>query len=114
MSVDSGAAAYVQSPDTAMPAWVVSISATSHSSSPNPPPTLMGGGERMGEILRRGCQVRHESVSLSVQGEVVAALVRAGALEAELHEDVVEERGGAQPVEVGSQPFGTERLVDED
>src|SRR5580765_6883609 len=114
MSVDSGAAAYVQSPGTATPAWVVSISATSHSSSPNPPPTLMGGGELTGERIKRMSQSCHESVSLSVQGEVVAALVRAGAFLAELHEDVVEERGGAEPVELRRQPRRPKRLVDED
>src|SRR5579859_4456244 len=126
MSVDSGALAYVQSPGTATPPGAASSSDMARlpmsrtdavgrrGSSPYPPPTLMGGGELTGETIERVFQFRHESVSLSVEGEVVAALVRARALLAELHEDVVEERRRAEPVQVGSQPVGTQRLVHED
>src|SRR5271154_3465261 len=122
MSVDSGALAYVQSPGTAAPPpCVVSISATALldmagagaergcASSTNPPPTLMGGGQIRGELLARVYQLRHESVSLSVEGEVVGALVRAGALDPKLHEDVVEERRRAEPVQLRRQPLRTER-----
>src|SRR5713101_8289357 len=49
--------------------------------------------------------------SSSVNGEVVGALVRARLLLPELHQHVVEERRGAQPIEVGRQPFWPERLV---
>src|SRR3954447_3832299 len=50
---------------------------------------------------------------ISVKGEVVGSLVRAGLLLAELHEDVVQERRRAEPVEVGCEPVGAERLVHE-
>src|SRR5581483_8816384 len=49
----------------------------------------------------------------SVDGEVVGALVGAGLLLAELHEDVVEERRRAEPVQLRAQPLLAERLVDE-
>src|SRR5881396_3039222 len=49
--------------------------------------------------------------SRSVNGEVVRALVRAGLLLPELHEHVVEERRGAETIEVRRQPFGAECLV---
>src|SRR5204862_3043456 len=52
--------------------------------------------------------------STSVKGEVVGALVRARLLLAELHEHVVQERGGADAVAVRGQPVRPERLVYED
>src|ERR1051326_3765308 len=52
--------------------------------------------------------------SSSVNGEVVGALVRARLLLAELHEHVVQERGGADAVAVGREPVDAECLVDED
>src|SRR3954451_9063177 len=51
--------------------------------------------------------------SSSVNGEVIRALIRARLLLAQLHEDVVEERRRADPVEGGRQPVGTDRLGDE-
>src|SRR5438034_8205856 len=50
--------------------------------------------------------------STSVNGEVVRRLVAAGALLADLHQDVVQERRGADAVEVGRQPVGSEGLVE--
>src|SRR5579859_1789040 len=52
--------------------------------------------------------------STSVNGEVVRALVAAGLLLADLHQHVVQERRGAEPVEVGRQPLRAERLVELD
>src|ERR671937_1021477 len=49
--------------------------------------------------------------SSSVKGEVVAALIRAGALLAQLHQHVVEQRRRTDAVEVGGQPVHAERLV---
>src|SRR5215471_12455906 len=81
--------------------------------SPNPPPTLMGGGELRAVRVSQGCRLHHEIVPLSVQREVVAALVRAGALLAELHETVIQERRGAEPVQIRREPLRAERLVHE-
>src|SRR5262249_41672305 len=127
MSRDSGALAYVQSPGTSTSRCGFSSSATPApdmfrgdrcgvvaARSPNPPPTLMGGGQRGAERLARVCSLRHESVSLSVSREVVAALVDAGALLAQLHEDVVEQRGRAEPVQLGGQPVRPQCFVHED
>src|SRR5438046_10403794 len=99
MSVDSGALAYVQSPGTARPPCCVSSSATGAPQT-RPPPS-MGGGKRTGGIVASVCRVRHESV----ESEVVAALVRAGAFLAELHEDVIEQRRRPEPVQLGRQPL---------
>src|SRR5215475_3861628 len=107
MSRDSGALAYVQSPGTPTSRDCLSSSAT------NPPPSLVGGGDLRGAGLSNLCRLHHEIVPLSVQREVIAALVRAGALLAELHEDVVEERRGAEPVQIRSEPLRAERLVHE-
>src|SRR3954464_9549870 len=52
--------------------------------------------------------------SSSVNREVVRALVAAGLFLPNLHQDVVQERGGAEAVEVGRQPVDAERLVRED
>src|SRR3954468_22910862 len=52
--------------------------------------------------------------SSSVNGEVVRALIPAGLLLAELHEDVVQERRRADAVAVRREPVGAERLVHED
>src|SRR5581483_11907301 len=52
--------------------------------------------------------------SRSVKGEVVGALIPAGLLLAELHQDVVQKRGRADPVSVRRQPVRAERLVHED
>src|SRR6185437_5089252 len=49
--------------------------------------------------------------SSSVIGEVVLRLVDARLLLAQLHQDVVDERRGADPVELRRQPVGAERLV---
>src|SRR5262245_24594832 len=49
----------------------------------------------------------------SVLAEVVAALVRAGLLFLELHQHVVEQRGGAEAEEVGGEPVVAQRLLDE-
>src|SRR5437588_9308677 len=51
--------------------------------------------------------------SMSVNGEVVGALIHPGLLLSQLHEDVVEERGRSDAVAVGRQPVGAERLVHE-
>src|SRR3954447_16130382 len=51
--------------------------------------------------------------TMSVKSEVVLALVDAGLLLADLHENVIEERRRAEPVEVGRQPVRPERLVHE-
>src|SRR5947209_20227983 len=106
MSVDSGAGAYVQPAGVATPACWMASSAT-RAPQTHPPPSL-GGGQSTAGLFARACQLRANSV----ESEVIAALVGAGPLEAELHEDVVEERRGAEPVEVGSEPVGAERLVD--
>src|SRR5690349_5609263 len=50
----------------------------------------------------------------SVKGEVIRSLVDACLLLADLHQDVVEQGRRSEPVEVGRQPFGPERLVHED
>src|SRR5579862_6187259 len=122
ISRDSGALAYVQSPGTATPRGDLSSSATPASDTagldrrggqrppPNPPPTLLGGGKVRGGIHGCVCQLRHESVP-SVEGEVVAALVGAGPLLAQLHQDVVEERRRAEPVQLRRQPLRPEGLV---
>src|SRR4051812_39685757 len=47
-----------------------------------------------------------------VKSEVVRALVAARALLADLHQYIVEQRRSADPVEVGGQPVGAERLVE--
>src|SRR5436853_7348986 len=52
--------------------------------------------------------------SSSVNGEVVRALIAAGLLLAQLHQNVVEKRRRADAVTVGSQPVDAERFVDED
>src|SRR5437764_15205375 len=103
ISRDSGALAYVQSPGTPISRDCLSSSATAApggsagdggarwARSPNPPPTLMGGGDLRAASVSSLCRLRHEIVSLSVQREVVAALVRARALLAQLHEDVVQQ-----------------------
>src|ERR671923_359568 len=52
--------------------------------------------------------------SRSVNREVVQALIAAGLLLAELHEDVVEQRRRPESEEVRRQPIRPERLVDED
>src|SRR5262249_17616114 len=49
--------------------------------------------------------------SMSVIREVVLALVRARPFLADLHQHVVQQGRCADPVEVGRQPVGTERLV---
>src|SRR6266571_546574 len=58
-----------------------------------------------------GTGARSRLRSSSVKCEVVRALVRAGAFLAQLHQQVVEERRGADAVEIGSQPVHAERLV---
>src|SRR6476469_8001031 len=126
MSRDSGALAYVQSSGTSTSRRGLSSSATPAPDlvgadgsgarrvrSPNPPPTLLGGGELRPEMLAWVCRLCHEIVPLSIQGEVVAALVCAGALLAQLHQDVVEQRRRAEPVQVGRQPVRPEGLVHE-
>src|SRR5690349_6957994 len=125
ISRDSGALAYVQSPGTPTSRDCLSNSATAApgmargdcgvawARSPSPPPTLMGGGELRAARRSNLCRLRHEIVSLSVQREVVGALVRAGAFLTQLHQDVVQERRGAESVEVRSQPLRPERLVHE-
>ena len=55
---------------------------------------------------RRLFEVGHQS-----SGEVVGGLVDAGLLLADLHEDVVQERRGAEPEPLGCQPLAAERLV---
>src|SRR5688500_15485341 len=50
----------------------------------------------------------------SVDREVVAALISAGLLLAQLHEDVVEERRCADAEEIGIHPFGAEGFVEDD
>src|SRR3954451_4796147 len=52
--------------------------------------------------------------TMSVKGEVVRALVDAGLLLAQLHQDVVQQGRRAEAVEIGRQPVGAERLVHED
>src|SRR5438094_10152024 len=51
--------------------------------------------------------------SSSVKCEVVRALVAPGLLLSELHEDVVQERRGADPVAVRCEPVWSQRLVHE-
>src|SRR5256885_67978 len=50
----------------------------------------------------------------SVDREVVGTLVHAGAFLLDLHEDVVQQRGGADAEELGRHPFGPQRLVEQD
>src|SRR5579871_622265 len=107
MSVDSGAGAYVQPSGTASPPCCVSSSAT-RAPQTHPPPSL-GGGKSTAGLFAEVCQVR----ASSVESEVVAGLVSAGALLAELHQDVIEQRRRTEPVEVGCQPLRAERLVHE-
>src|SRR6266850_7201400 len=47
----------------------------------------------------------------SVNGEVIRVLVTTGALLADLHQHVVEQRGRADPVAIGCEPRESERLV---
>src|SRR3954453_19699245 len=104
MSRDSRALAYVQSAGTSTSRCGLSSSATpgpdafgadggeaQRGRTPDPPPTLMGGGELRAGELARVCRLCHESFPFSIQREVVAALVDAGALLAQLHQDVVEQ-----------------------
>src|SRR5205809_5387826 len=49
--------------------------------------------------------------SSSVKGEVVRALVRARLLLPKLHQEIVQERRRAEPVQVRRKPVGTECLV---
>src|SRR5438132_10004252 len=65
-------------------------------------------------VHSEGTGARSRFRSSSVKGEVVRALVRARLLLPELHEDVVEERGRPEPVEVGREPVRPERLVELD
>src|SRR6059058_1269827 len=58
-----------------------------------------------------GTGVRFCLRSSSVKGEVVRVLIRAGAFLAQLHQDVVEKRRGAETVEIRREPVGAERLV---
>src|SRR5215217_22593 len=51
--------------------------------------------------------------SSSVNREVVRALVAAGLFLADLHQDVVQERGSAEAVEVRREPVDAKRLVGE-
>src|SRR5439155_26689486 len=52
--------------------------------------------------------------SPSVDGEVVRALVGAGSFLVDLHEHVVEERGGSQAEPIRRHPVGAQRLVQQD
>src|SRR5438445_13282667 len=52
--------------------------------------------------------------SSSVKREVVRGLVGARLLLAELHQDVVQERRGADAIELGRQPVRSDGLVHED
>src|SRR6059036_3987542 len=65
-------------------------------------------GPAVGRVSARG-SIR--SVMTSVDREVVRTLIPAGALLVDLHEHVVQERGGADPKELGRHPVRTERLV---
>src|SRR5919201_6790706 len=58
-----------------------------------------------------GTGARSRFRSSSVNGEVVRALVRARLLLPQLHQDVVQQRRGAEAVEVGRKPVRAERLV---
>src|SRR5919109_3688183 len=58
-----------------------------------------------------GTGARSRFRSSSVNGEVVRALVPARLLLSDLHQDVVQQRRGPEPVQVGRQPFGPEGLV---
>src|SRR6266536_6331299 len=58
-----------------------------------------------------GTGVRFCLRSTSVNGEVVRALVRPRPLLAQLHQHVIEQGRGAQPVEVGREPVRAQRLV---
>src|SRR5919198_6347657 len=49
--------------------------------------------------------------SRSVKCEVVGALVRARPLLPKLHQDVIQQRGGADAIEVGREPVDPECLV---
>src|SRR6266540_6486722 len=51
--------------------------------------------------------------SRSVKSEVVRTLITAGFFLADLHQDVVEERRGAEAVQIRRQPVGAEGLVHE-
>src|SRR5438270_14030242 len=58
-----------------------------------------------------GAYSKPRGTSSSVTGEVLRVLVAARLLLADLHQHVVEERGGAEPEAVGRQPILAERLV---
>src|SRR5205823_7223144 len=58
-----------------------------------------------------GTGVRSCFRSSSVNGEVIGALVSARLLLPQLHQDVVQKRRGAEPVEIGRQPLRAKRLV---
>src|SRR3954451_24358607 len=58
-----------------------------------------------------GTGERSRRFSTSVIREVVLRLVGARLLLAQLHEDVVDEARGADPVQGGREPVGPERLV---
>src|ERR1043165_3907681 len=62
-------------------------------------------------VQSAGTGLRSGRFSRSVIREVVLRLVRARALLAELHEDVVHEARRAEAVQVGRQPVGAEGLV---
>src|SRR4029079_18629652 len=58
-----------------------------------------------------GTGLRSWCFSTSVIREVILGLVGAGLLLAQLHQDVVDQAGSADAVEVGRQPLRSERLV---
>src|SRR4051794_6082058 len=115
------------------PAWATSASGSSsageivvnHSpdrGSTHSPPTNRPYRSRSVTTLRdsgAGAYVHSEGIgarppsrlSRSVIGEVIAGLVGAGALLADLHQHVIEEGRRPDAVEVGRQPVGAERLV---
>src|SRR5579862_3164121 len=105
-SRDSGAGSYVQSGGTGDRPCVRSMSDTARlGAEPRSrlhPPTLLGGAHGRPESVASGCGLRHERQNLrarSVECEVVGALVDARPLLAELHQDVVQERRGAEAIE---------------
>src|SRR5581483_5337894 len=72
-----------------------------------PPPFWVGQTVGRKTLRRcRDCGPRGKVfMHMSVDGEVVGALVRAGLLLAQLHEDVVQERRRTEAIELGRQPF---------
>src|ERR1700689_2549060 len=80
----------------------------------NSPPMKRPYDSRSETTARDSGAGAYSSFAMSVQGEVVRAGVAAGGQLGALHEQVVQQAGGAEAEPAGVQPVLTRRLVDQD